>query len=80
MTSIRSLIRLALKKGIKNDFRIIDFVSIHPDCRATKNSVKEKLNEMIETNEVIFNVATKQLSLHAYPINKDEGKTIVSKN
>jgi len=76
MTSNRSLIRLALKKGIDVDFRIIDFVSVHDDCHTNKNSIKEKLNEMIKNNEIFFNEITKKLKLRGYPIIPQEGKTV----
>lgn len=78
MTSPRSLIRLALKKGINVDFRIIDFVSIHVECHAIKSNIKEELNKMIDNEEIIFNKVSKKLKLQGYPINKDEGKTFVS--
>lgn len=80
MTSIRSLIRLALKKGIKNDFRIIQFVSEHPKCHSNYNLIKEKLNEMIENKEILITNQEKNLlKLQGYPISKDEEKVFVKK-
>ncbi len=78
MTSPRSLIRLALKKGINIDFRIIDFVSIQNDCHSNKSDIKDQLNKMIENNEIVFNEFTKKLKLRGYPIINEEGKQFVS--
>lgn len=74
MTSPRSLIRLALKKGINVDFRIIDFVSIHVECHAIKSNIKEELNKMIEKQEIVYSNVTKKLKLVGYSVNKEEEK------
>lgn len=70
MVSSRSLIRLALKKGITTKSKVIKFVIDHPDCRHEYPTVVSAFTSMMGTNEIEFIPKENKFILSGYPVDK----------
>ena len=78
MVSSRSLIRLALKKGITTKAEVIRFVMDHPDCNHEYPTVVSAFTAMMGTNEIQFIAKKNKFILSGYPVDKMEDKRFAS--